>query len=104
MSPGPMAAGMGDDPALPSSIGRLRPLNAPTPVRVQAGPDGAPAKVMLRGRACPVDTVQEQWRIDEGWWWENPVKRHYWRLVLADGRLVTVYRDLTDGTWWAQRA
>jgi hypothetical protein len=57
-----------------------------------------------RRRPLPVTRVAERWRIDEGWWGPNPVSRLYYRLVLADGRLVTVYRDLDDGTWWAQRS
>ncbi|HET9557925.1 MAG TPA: hypothetical protein VFS70_12365 [Actinomycetota bacterium] len=48
--------------------------------------------------------VAERWRIDEGWWGPNPLSRLYYRLVLSDGRLVTVYRDLGDETWWAQRS
>jgi hypothetical protein len=52
----------------------------------------------------PVVRIAERWRIDEGWWGANPVSRLYYRLVLDDGRLVTVYRDLRDETWWAQRS
>jgi hypothetical protein len=48
--------------------------------------------------------VAERWRIDEGWWGPNALSRLYYRLVLVDGRLVTVYRDLVDETWWAQRS
>jgi hypothetical protein len=51
-----------------------------------------------------VAAVQERWRVDEGWWWDRPVSRLYWQLVLIDGRLVTVYQDLEDKTWWLQRA
>jgi hypothetical protein len=86
------------------AVGRLRPLNAPSRVRVRVGRDGTPMRVVLRGRDRAVEAVQEQWRIDEGWWWERPVSRTYWRLVLAGGHLVTVYEDLLDHTWWVQRA
>jgi hypothetical protein len=82
----------------------LRRLNAPTKVAVRVGPDGVPTDVGVGRRAQPVASVHERWRIDEGWWWEQPVSRLYWRLVLADGRLVTVYQDLQEGTWWTQRA
>lgn len=100
-------AGDAADAALPGSVGRLRPLNAPVQVQVQTGRDGAPARVVLRGRSRAVASVQERWRIDEGWWWEHPVSRMYWRLVLGDGRQVTIYQDLSDlplVTWWEQRA
>jgi len=82
----------------------LRRLNAPTPVTVRLGPNGAPVTVVARHRAQRVASVHERWRIDEGWWWEHPVSRLYWRLVLDDGRLLTVYQDLKEGTWWMQRA
>jgi hypothetical protein len=99
----PLAGGAANV-ALPGSIGRLRPLNTPTPVRVQLGRDRTPKKVALRGRSRMVATVQERWRIDEGWWWERSVSRTYWRLVLDDGRQIIVYEDENDHTWWAQRA
>ena len=86
-----------------------RPLNAPVRVPVQIDPAGEPRAIGLasplgRRRPVPVTQVAERWRIDEGWWGPNPLSRLYYRLVLADGRLVTVYRDLGDETWWAQRS
>jgi hypothetical protein len=86
------------------AAGRFRAVNAPVPVVVRLGSGGAPAAVVLGGRVYDVATVQERWRIDEGWWWERPVSRLYWQLVLIDGRLITVYQDLLDKTWWTQRA
>lgn len=86
------------------SGGRLRAVNAPVPVQVCTSSDGVPSTIVLRGRPCDVVTVQERWRVDEGWWWDRPVSRLYWQLVLIDGRLITVYQDLQDKTWWAQRA
>jgi hypothetical protein len=82
----------------------LRRLNAPTKTTVGVGADGAPASVVVGRRTRRVASVHEHWRIDEGWWWEHRVSRLYWRLVLDDGRLLTVYRDLVEGTWWTQRA
>jgi hypothetical protein len=86
------------------AAGRFRAVNAPVPVVVRLGSGGTPSAVVWGGRAYDVATVQERWRIDEGWWWERPVSRLYWQLVLIDGRLITVYQDLLDKTWWAQRA
>ena len=85
-----------------------RPLNAPMRIPVKVDPAGEPRAIGLpgpgRGRAVPVAQVAERWRIDEGWWGPNPLSRLYYRLVLTDGRLVTVYRNLGDETWWAQRS
>jgi hypothetical protein len=91
---------------------RPRPLNTPVRIPVRASPGGEPEAIGLPGprghpqrgwRAVPVAQVMERWRIDDGWWGTNPVSRLYYRLALNDGRLVTVYRDLRDETWWAQQ-
>jgi hypothetical protein len=42
------------------------------------------------------------WRIDDEWWREKPVSRLYWRVVLEEGRIVDVYRDLAGGKWFKQ--
>ena len=37
--------------------------------------------------------------------WRPPeLSRRYYRLVLVDGRQLTVYRDLIRKGWWLQRA
>ncbi|TMF03924.1 MAG: hypothetical protein E6I38_13405 [Chloroflexi bacterium] len=53
---------------------------------------------------CPiaVESVVETWRIDDEWWREKAVSRQYWRVVLEDGRVVDIYRDLVTGEWWRQ--
>jgi len=89
--------------------GRLRYLNRPRGVRVEAGEDGRPTAVRLpagrqglSGRRCAVEAVLERWRIDDEWWREQPVSRLYYSLLLEDGRTVTVYRDLVSGRWARQ--
>jgi len=88
-----------------ASIGsprRLRSLNRPRPVKVEADDAGRPLAVQLSGRRLAVESVVEEWRIDEEWWRERPISRAYWRVVLDDGRVVDVYRDLISGKWWRQ--
>lgn len=48
--------------------------------------------------------IIEEWRLDEGWWRPTQISRHYWRVQLDDGRLVTVFQDQVTETWWTQRA
>ena len=75
----------------------LAPLAAPSPVEVQC--DGAtPQRVEARGVIQALDL----WEVDTEWWMPEPVRRCYWRLALADGGLVTVYRDLLTGRWFRQ--
>ena len=82
--------------------GRVRSLNRPRPLRVEAGDDGRPVAVHLPIGRCAVEAVLERWRIDDEWWRQRPVSRLYYRLALADGRVVTVYRDLASGGWARQ--
>jgi hypothetical protein len=49
-----------------------------------------------------VAAVADRWRIDDEWW-RNPVSRLYRRLVLADGRVLTVFEDRVAGRWYVQR-
>ena len=79
---------------------RLRRLGAPAPVAVRPGPGGRPALVAR----APVATVLEDWVVEDRWWTGRPLRRRYFELVLADGRNLVVFRDLTDGSWYRQRA
>jgi hypothetical protein len=79
----------------------LRPLNAPRPLRVRTGNGGRPRFLYLKGGVRKVRHILEVWQVDDEWW-RNPISRRYARLVLEDGRIVTVYRDLTDRRWYLQ--
>lgn len=76
-----------------------RRVYAPAPARVKAGEDGAPVAL----GAVAVDAIREEWVVEDRWWTGNPLCRHYYELVLVDGRDLTVYRD-RSGAWWEQRA
>jgi hypothetical protein len=49
-----------------------------------------------------VEAVLESWRLDDEWWREQPLSRLYLRLLLKDGRTVTVYQNLVTGRWAKQ--
>ena len=82
--------------------GRVRPLNRPRPLPMEVDGDGLPIAVWLSDRRYAVEAVLERWRIDDEWWRQRPVSRLYYRLALADGRTVTVYRDLVSTKWCRQ--
>ena len=84
------------------TAGRLRPLNSPQPLEVDADAIGVPAGVHLSGHRCAVESVLETWRSDDEWWREQPVSRIYWRLFLENGCAVDVYRDAICGRWYKQ--
>ena len=81
---------------------RLVPLNTPTPIQVRANSADTPVEVQLERRRLRVTEIQERWRIDDEWW-GTPISRIYHRLVLIDGRILTVYRDLESEGWFIQR-
>jgi hypothetical protein len=76
-----------------------RRLGAPKPAAVEAGERGVPAAV----EAVAVDSVREEWVVEDRWWTGRPLRRRYFELVLIDGRNVVVFRDLVGGSWFLQR-
>jgi hypothetical protein len=61
---------------------------------------GTPSTV---GRAR-VEAVREEWLIEDRWWTPTPLRRHYFELVLTNGHCLTVFKDLTEGSWYEHRA
>ena len=82
---------------------RLRQLAQPRAVTVRTDEHGEPVYVRLPGKpARRVEVVRERWRIDDEWWRES-ISREYRAVVLDDGRMITLYHDLSDDLWYAQR-
>jgi hypothetical protein len=77
-----------------------RRLGAPKSATVAADERGVPASV----GALAVDSVREEWVVEDRWWTGRPLRRRYFELVLVDGRNVVVFRDLVSGGWFLQRA
>ena len=77
-----------------------RRLSEPRPVTVRPGHGGVPEAVS----GSSVETVREEWVVEDLWWTGRPLRRRYFELVLADGRNAVVFRDLIHGRWYAQRA
>ena len=82
------------------------------PVR-QSGPRalGLPRAVAVRthgGRPCRVgaeaiESVRESWLVEDRWWTDRPLRRHYWEIVTTCGRNEVVFSDLFSDRWWRQR-
>jgi hypothetical protein len=41
------------------------------------------------------------WTVEDGWWGDQPVERDYWDVELSGGGLYRIYRDRTNGDWFA---
>jgi hypothetical protein len=76
-----------------------RRIGVPKPTAVEADERGVPLGVA----SVRVDTVREEWVVEDRWWTGDPMRRRYFELVLEDGRNVVVYRDLLTGGWFQQR-
>ena len=78
----------------------LRRLYAPERVAVRTDPRGAPTTV----DGVVVETVREEWLVEDRWWTPKPLRRHYFELALGDGRALTVFRTARAQRWYRQRA
>jgi hypothetical protein len=70
-------------------------------VTVEADDGAAPGSVVLEGRRRPVTAVRDEWLVQDRWWTDRPVDRHYFELVLDPGRVAVVFRDIRAGRWFA---
>lgn len=50
-----------------------------------------------------VDSIREEWLVEDRWWSSEPLRRHYLELVLESGRCLVVFCDLVTGRWFEQR-
>ena len=106
-----------DSRAAPSP-GGIRPLDEPRLVQVEVGADDRPLKVRLepalstsKGSALrgskerwrEIPEILDSWRIDDEWWRKQPVSRLYYRVLLEDGTVVGLFKDLVSGEWYRQR-
>ena len=80
---------------------QLRPLNRPRACKVNTE-CGIPIEIIEGKRHFPVDRVQDRWQINDEWW-RAEIDRNYFELVMADGRIRTVYHDRVRNTWYEQR-
>jgi hypothetical protein len=78
---------------------RIVALGSPRALRVVAGPAGVPHAVVIDGRRRLVTAVREDWLVQDRWWTEEPVDRHYFELVVEPGRRLVVFRDERRGVW-----
>lgn len=80
------------DPRAKVRADRLRPLNLPRPIQLDAG------------GGWPVVEILDRWRIDDEWWRPAPISRMYFRVVLEGGQVLTIFHDLIGGGWYLQTA
>lgn len=78
---------------------RMRQLYAPHRISVEVDGEGVPRAV----EGVAVEAVREEWLVEDRWWTPRRLWRHYFEVVLVDGRNLVVFRS-GDGCWYRQRA
>jgi hypothetical protein len=81
-----------------------RRLGTPKPAAVEADERGVPAAIGNGSGRAEVDSIREEWVVEDRWWTGRPLRRRYFELVLLDGRNEVVFCDLVGGGWFLQRA
>jgi hypothetical protein len=71
---------------------------------VITGPAGVPHAIGGGGTRWSVTAIREDWLVQDRWWTDEPVDRHYYELVVEPGRVVVVFRDARSGEWFTHAA
>lgn len=57
--------------------------------------------VVIAGQRVPVAEIIDTWLIEDEWW-RAPIARCYVQVLLADGRVLTLFHDRIGGGWYTQ--
>lgn len=88
----------------PERLGSFRSLNIPHAINVKVNKNGAPIAVWLWQRWIQIDSVDDQWHLEDEWWRKRPINRTYFSFLLENETRVTVYHDHINGQWYRQNA
>ena len=50
-----------------------------------------------------VDSVREEWLVEDRWWTARPLRRRYFELTMTNGANAVVFCDLASGRWYSQK-
>jgi len=64
------------------------------------GPTGIPHVVIVDGKRRSVTAIREDWLVQDRWWTDQPVERHFFELLLEPGRVMTAFHDLRSDEWF----
>jgi len=78
----------------PEPDGAAEDVRRPLSVRTLESREGPPIDGRVRVASGP-------WRLEEGWWSDDPADRDYWDVELTGGGLYRLYRDRRTGAWYA---
>ena len=77
-----------------------RLLTPPAAVELTLAADGTPA--FISGAfSGPLDPIA-RWKVETEWW-NRPVVREYWKVLLGSNLLCELYHDVTHDEWFVER-
>jgi hypothetical protein len=53
----------------------------------------------LDGKRRAVVAIRDDWLVQDRWWTDSPVDRHYFELVIEPGRVIVVFHDVRAAEW-----
>lgn len=80
----------------------IRQLNEPSPLKVSSDAQHHPLAVHVAGNQKAVSRVADTWIVEDEWWRDPPIDRQYFKIVLDDGQIITMFRDRHANTWFEQ--
>jgi hypothetical protein len=77
-----------------------RLLSPPTAIDVTLDHGRAPIAIAgaFNGSIEPI----ARWKVDTSWW-DRPVVREYWKVVLNNNLLCELYHDVDRNEWFVER-
>ena len=86
----------------PLRTDRLRAVNEPTQVTVEADEFGLPMTAgRPDGQTARIESVNETWRIEDEWW-RKIISREYFEVLMEGGKRVVLFHDLIAQNWFMQ--
>ena len=93
---------MVENPRAETRANPLRPINEPVPIEMDGGDGESPVRLCIKRRWLAVSEWRDRWRIDDEWWRAEEISRLYFKVLLEDGREMTIYRALVKRRWYLQ--
>jgi protein ImuB len=110
-TPAPQEEAATSPPAAPPAGGAsalaVRVLRPRVELSVRADAQGRPRWVRAPGLpgGCAIEgevrVASGPWRLEDGWWADDTMRRDYWDVELSDGALYRIFRDAAHGSWFA---
>ena len=79
----------------------VTPVTSASSSPVTSSPKDSRRTILYEWRQ--VSEVLDTWRIDDEWWRKRPVSRLYYRVILEDGTVTSLFKDLSSGRWRQQQ-